>query len=79
MTNEEVLDQFAAQAMQAILANQDALSAVTNMGSQAITYDEAVTAVAKRAYDVATAMMAERAARRRALPEVSFDTKKPLL
>jgi hypothetical protein len=71
-TNDDVLDQFAGLAMQAILSNPETMAAVTKMGSQAITYEEALRAVAERSYAVAAAMVLERADRRKALPEMTF-------
>ena len=69
---QDVVDYFACQAMHAMLSNGQLTEAVTKMGSQAITYDEALKAIAKRAFDIAAAMMAERGRRRRAEAEFTF-------
>jgi len=78
-STQEIVDQFAAQAMNAILSNPDIMQAVTNMGSQAITYEEAIRAVANKSYEIAAAMMVERSRRLRAEPEFTFKPKKPTL
>ena len=77
MANEDALDRFAGLAMHAILSNQDTLAAVTRMGSQAVTYNEAIAAIVKKSYDVAAAMIVERAERRRGLPEMTFKPDEP--
>ena len=76
---QDIVDQFAAQAMHAILSNQEILQAVTKMGSQAIMYEEAIRAIARKSYEVAAAMMIERGQRLRAEPEFTFKPKKPSL
>ena len=78
-SSQEVIDQFATQAMHAILSNQELTQAVTKMGSQAITYDEARRAIAGHAYDLAMAMFAERSKRLRADPEFTFKGEKKTL
>jgi len=67
--SHDPLDVFAGQAMQAILANPQALEAVTKMGSQALANNDALAAIATKSYDIATALVAERARRRRMEPE----------
>jgi hypothetical protein len=73
---QDIFDFFAGQALNAILSNNEMMEAVTKMGTQAITYEEAVRAVVKKAYDVASAMMVERSERRRAEPEFTFKGKR---
>ena len=67
--SQELMDAFAAEAMHAILSNEAVLEAVTKMGTQALAHDDALTAIAARSYDLATAMMVERARRRKLEPE----------
>ena len=77
--SQDVIDRFAAHAMQAILSNPEMMQAVTKIGAQAITYDEAIQAVARKSYDVAMVMLAERTKRVRVEPEFTFKgAKKPL-
>ena len=72
LSTQDIMDQFAGQAMHAILSNQELLEVVTKMGTQAITYREAVAAVAERSYAIATAMLLERGRRRRDEAEFKF-------
>ena len=65
MDTQELTDHYAGLAMHAILTNQQMVEAVTKMGTQAVDYDEALNAIAGKAFNVAGAMMRERAERRR--------------
>ena len=78
-STEEIIDGFAGQAMLGILTNSDLLKAVMKAGGKARTYDEALGTIAKKAYDLAAAMMLERGERRKLEPEFSFKSGKAKL
>lgn len=74
-TSQDVMDQFAGQAMQAILTNQQLLTAVTGttlQGADLLERPEVLAAISKRAYDVACAMLTERGQRMRLMAEFTF-------
>ncbi len=77
--SEEIIDQFAGQAMAAMLSNADMLRALLKSGPKAKTYEEALETIARRAYDIATVMMAERGKRRRTEAEFQFKGREPLI
>ena len=71
----EIVDGFATAAMSAILGNDELLKAVTGYGAEALTSQEGVNAVVTKAYEIAAAMIAERARRLRVEPEFKLKTK----
>jgi len=74
---QEVVDGFATAAMVAILGNNEALKAVTGYGADALTSSEGINAVVTKAYEIAAAMINERARRLRIEPEFKLKTNEP--
>jgi len=79
MQTQEVVDRFATQAMAAILGNNEALKQITGYGPEALMAPEGINAVVTKAYEIAAAMIAERARRLRVEPEFKLRTKEPKL
>jgi len=80
MANRDLVDDLAGQAMHAILTTPELMEAVTKMGSQAVHYEEALKAIARKSYDIAQAMLVERTERRRSLAEeTAFRPDKPIV
>lgn len=68
----DVMDEFAARAMQAILTDLETYSAATQRLPESIAQLEGQEAMAKVCYDIATAMMTERGKRRRSSTDFNF-------
>jgi|GEM_PF-2816149 len=73
LSTQDVMDEFAARAMQAILADPEVFSAATKKLPEAIRDPAALDALAQVSYDIAIAMMTERGKRRRLASEFSFN------
>jgi hypothetical protein len=71
-TSYDVMDEFAARAMQAILTDLETYSAMTRKLPESIIQLEGQEALAQMAYDIAAAMMTERAKRRRSATDFNF-------